>query len=177
MLKRIACSLIVVAAVSLFSSCIYKLNQASIPPELKTIRIDYFENNAPLVVNTLSQYFTEQLKNRIRSQTRLSIVQGNADATMSGNIIGYSIAPVSVQATNPNTPPIANASRLTITVNVTYTVNLSLPNHHEKQLSYQSQFSRYADFTGDISSHQQALIQTITQQLTEDIFNKAFANW
>ena len=177
MLKRIACSFVLVVAVSLFSSCFYKLNQASIPPEMKTIRIDYFENNAPLVVNTLSQYFTEQLKDRVRSQTRLSIVQGDANATMAGNIIGYSIAPVSVQATNPNTPPIASASRLTITVNVTYTVNLNLPNHEEKKLSFQSQFSRWADFTGDITSHQQALIQTITQQLTEDIFNKAFANW
>ena len=171
MLKRIACSLALLAFVSFFSSCFYKLNQASIPPDMKTIRIDYFENNAPLVVNTLSQYFTEQLKDRIRSQTRLSIVQGEANATLTGNIIGYSIAPVSVQSTNPNTPPIASASRLTITVNVNYV------NQLDKKLNFQSQFSRYADFTGDISSRQQALIQTITQQLTEDIFNKAFANW
>jgi hypothetical protein len=71
-------------------------------------------------VSTLSQQFTEAVKNRIRTQTSISIVRGEADATMSGAIIGYSIAPVSIQATNANAPPIAGASRLTITVNVKY---------------------------------------------------------
>src|SRR5439155_82635 len=79
-------------------------------------------NNALFVVNNLSQQFTEALKSRIRSQTALSIVRtGEADATFSGAITNYSITPVSVQATNnSNTPPIANASRLSITVKVKY---------------------------------------------------------
>ena len=159
--------------VSLLSSCSYKLslNGASIPPELKTINIEYFENNAPLVVNTLSQQFTEALKNRIRTQTNLSIVRGEADATMSGSITGYSIAPVAIQATDPNTPPIANASRLSISVNVKYTYEA------DKKLSFDESFSKYLDFTGDISSREQALIPEIIKQLTDDIFNRAFASW
>ena len=35
----------------------------------------------------------------------------------------------------------------------------------------------HADFTGDIANQEQNLITTINKQLTEDIFNKAFANW
>ncbi|GAA4330831.1 hypothetical protein GCM10023149_36290 [Mucilaginibacter gynuensis] len=152
-------------------SCSITLNGSSIPPGLKTINIEFFENNAPLVVSNLSQDFTEALKARIRSQTRLSIVRGEANATMSGNIVNYTITPVSVEATGSNTPPIASGSRLSITVNVKYV------NDVDKKLNFEQQFTKYSDFKGDISSQEQNLIVLINRQLTEDIFNKAFANW
>ncbi|RVU01912.1 hypothetical protein EOD41_08125 [Mucilaginibacter limnophilus] len=153
-------------------SCSITLNGASIPPELKTINVEFFENNAPLVVANLSQDFTEALKNRIRSQSRLSIVRDPAaNATMSGAIVNYTITPASIEATSPNQAPIANASRLSITVNVKYT------NEFDKKLNFEQQFTKYRDFQGDISSQEQGLIQDIVRQLTEDIFNKAFANW
>src|SRR5579863_9231854 len=121
-MKRIFLVLFAFGLLALFnSSCTIKLNGSSIPATIKTINIEYFENNAPLVVNYLSQNFTEALKSRIRSTTRLSIVQGEADADMKGSITGYSIEPVSVQATNNNVAPVAGAERLTITVTVTYT--------------------------------------------------------
>ena len=161
----------VAAVILLFSGCTIKLNGSSIPPELKTINVEYFENNAPLVVNYLSTQFTEALKDRIRTTTRLSIVQGEADARLSGSITGYSIEPVSIQATNTNVAPIAGATRLTITVNVTYT------NIANKKFNFTQSFPAYADFTGNISDQEQNLITTINKQLTEDIFNRAFANW
>ena len=171
--KRFLSAVLAGAISILFGSCSYKLslNGSSIPPDLKTINIQYFDNNAQLVVATLSQSFTEALKNRIRTQTRLSIVRGEANATMSGAITSYTIAPVSVQATNSNTAPIANASRLSITVSVKYVYDA------EKKLSFDESFTRYRDFTGDIGSQEQALIADINKQLTEDIFNRAFANW
>jgi hypothetical protein len=138
---------------------------------MKTIRVDLFENNAALVVNTLSISFTEALKDRIRTTTRLSIVRNEADAVLSGNITDYSIAPVSVQASNGTTAPIANQSRLSITVNVKYTNDL------QKKDNFESSFTKFANFTGDINSQEPALIADITKQLTEDIFNKAFDNW
>src|SRR5476651_1011955 len=107
-MKRLSGLLIVI---SLLSSC-YTLKNSSIPPDLKTINVQFFENNAPLVVNNLSQTFTEALKERIRTQSRLSLVRGEADATMSGSIVGYTIAPVSIEATSNNTAPIAGANRL-----------------------------------------------------------------
>ncbi|RWY49169.1 LPS assembly lipoprotein LptE [Mucilaginibacter gilvus] len=159
------------AVICLFNSCSVSLNGATIPPELKTINIQYFENTAPLVVNTLSQDFTEALKNRIRTQTNLSIVRGEADAMMSGTITGYNYAPISIQATNNNTAPIAGASRLTITVMVKFTYD------KDKKLSFEEPFTKSKDFAGDISSQEQQLIQDINKQLTDDIFNKAFNNW
>ncbi|MFB9842221.1 LptE family protein [Mucilaginibacter ginsenosidivorans] len=170
-MKKALAALLPIAIMALFnSSCSFSLSGAS-TVGLKTISVEYFENTAPLVVNYLSQQFTESLKDRIRSTTSLSIVQGEATANMKGSITGYTIEPVSVQSTNSNTPPIAGAERLTITVNVTYT------NTVDKKLSFTQSFSEHQDFTGEISSQEQKLITEINKQLTDDIFNRAFANW
>jgi hypothetical protein len=166
--------LTILSVIFLFNSCTYKLSLdgASIPPDMKTIRVDFFENNAALVVNTLSTQFTEALKDRIRNTTRLSIVRGDdADAVMSGTITDYNIAPVSIQATNNNVAPIAGASQLTITVNVKYTYDKN------KKFNFEQSFSKSEQFTGDIASQEPKLIADLNKQLTEDIFNKAFANW
>lgn len=166
-MKRLSGLIIVI---SLLSSC-YTLKNASIPPDLKTINIQFFENNAPLVVNNLSQTFTEALKERIRTQSRLSLVRGEADATLSGSIIGYTIAPVSIEATSNNAPPIAGANRLSITVKVKFVYD------KDKKLNFEESMTRFANYKGDINSQEQNLIQEITKQLTEDIYNKAFSNW
>ena len=155
-------------------SCTYKLSLkgSTIPVNLKTIRVDFFENNAALVVNNLSTQFTEALKDRIRNNTRLSIVRSEqADAVMSGAITDYNISPVSINATANNVAPIAGASQLTITVSVKYISNV------DKKDNFEQTFSKSLPFSGDISSHEAALITEINKQLTEDIFNKAFDNW
>jgi hypothetical protein len=173
-MKRASVLLLFIGFILLVQSCTYtlSLNGVGIPPTMKTVRVDFFENNAQLVVNTLSRQFTEALKTRIRNTTRLDVVQaGDADAIFSGSITDYTIAPVSIQATNNNVAPIAGASRLTITVRVKYTYDA------DKKLSFEETFSRYEDFTGDIAAKEQTLISDINKQLTEDIFNKAFANW
>ncbi|MEO6851664.1 MAG: LptE family protein [Mucilaginibacter sp.] len=171
MMKKIFVVLITIGFLVLLSpSCTVKLSGAS-TVGLKTINVEYFENNAPLVVNYLSQQFTEGLKSRIRNTTALSIVQGESDASLSGSITGYSIEPISVQATNSNVAPIAGGERLTITVNVVYT------NTVDKKLSFTQSFPAYADFSGNISDQERALVTKINTQLTEDIFNRAFNNW
>jgi len=120
------------------------------------------------VVNNLSQTFTEALKDRIRTQSRLSITRNESDATMSGSIVGYTIAPVSIEAVANNVAPIADANRLTITVKVKFVYEA------DKKLNFDQPFTKFQDFRGDIGTQEQNLIQAIVKQLTEDIFNKAF---
>lgn len=154
-------------------SCTYslRLGGAIIPANMKTIKVDYFENDAQLVVANLSTQFTEALKSDIRNNSRLAIVTGDADAEMSGSITDYNISPVSINATSNNALPIANASQLTITVQVKYT------NKVNPKDNFDQTFSKSENFTGDINTQEQKLIADINKQLTEDIFNKAFANW
>ncbi|GAA4804970.1 hypothetical protein GCM10023231_37650 [Olivibacter ginsenosidimutans] len=146
---------------------IYKLNGASIPDGMKTFNVQFFENSAPIVVPYLSQQFTEALKTQIRNQTRLSQVNSEGDAIFEGRITGYAISSTAVGGAND----MAQANRLSITVAVKYVDNIKPEN------SFEQSFTRYQDFQGTVQSQEQNLITAINKQLTEDIFNRAFANW
>lgn len=169
-MKKIYLLLLFIPLVVL-NSCSVKLNGASIPSEMKTVTVQFFENNAAMVVPNLSQDFTEALKLRIRNQTRLSITQTDAHAIFEGRITGYDIRPIALQNNNA---PTAGGNRITIKVSVKYTNNLN-----PKQ-SFEETFERFKDFnigTQPLQSIQQQYNKDINLQLTEDIFNRAFAQW
>ena len=131
--------------------------------------VDFFENTAPIVVTYLSQEFTEALKTRIRNQSRLSMVRADADAAFEGRITGYSITPTAVQGNDQ-----AGLNRLTITVTVSY------KNRLDPKLNFEQAFSRFEDFSttaGPVQAQEPQLIKNINDMLTDDIFNRAFANW
>lgn len=146
----------------------YGFTGGSIPDGMKTVSVLYFENIAPMVNATLSQNFTEKLKERIRNQSRLSQVNDNADATFEGFITDYSISPAAVEAGTDR----AALNRLSITIKV---------NYHNKIVekdNFEQSFTRYKDFPGQLQSVQEeGLIKDIIEMLTEDVYNKAFANW
>ncbi|WP_219223934.1 LptE family protein [Pedobacter antarcticus] len=163
--------LLLIPIASVLHSCSIKLNGASIPANMKTVAVLYFENNAPLVIPTLGQDLTEALKTRIRNQTSLAIRNNDADAIFEGRITGYDIRPTSLQNNNS---PSAGTNKLTIRVSIKYTSNL------DPKQSYEESFERFREFpaTGQtLESQQQQLIREINAQLTEDIFNRAFAQW
>ena len=153
------------------SGCKISLDGASIGT-LKTVNVTVFENNAPLVVSTLSTQLAEDFKTRIRNQTSLSITTNDPQATFSGNITGYDIRPVALQD-NANRQNIAGANRLTIRVNVKYVNNL------DPKRSFEESFERFKEFklTGNLQTQEPGLIKDVTAQLVEDIFNRAFAQW
>ena len=64
----------------LMVSCgIYSFSGVSISPSVKTIQVDVFPNNAPLVNPTLSSYFTNELQDVYSSRTSLMMVKNNGD--------------------------------------------------------------------------------------------------
>jgi hypothetical protein len=160
------------AAILLFNSCTVSLNGASIPAEMKTVTVNFFENNAPLVVPYLSQQFTEALRTRIRNQSRLSMVQSDGNGVFEGRITGYDVRPVTLtDNTNPNAQ---GQTRLTMTVSVKYTNTIN-----PKQ-SFEEPFTAFENFPSSGTTFQALepqLIRSITNKLTEDIFNRAFAQW
>lgn len=164
-----ALTLLILPILLFQQSCGYKLSGASIPLEMKTVSVQFFENNATLVVPYLSQTFTEELKNRIRNQSRLSMVRSDADGNFEGRITDYSIRPVAIQGNER-----AGLSRLSITVSVKYT-NILKPDQ-----SFEQSFTRFQDLdlaTRSLQDQERDLITIINRQLSEDIFNRAFANW
>jgi outer membrane lipopolysaccharide assembly protein LptE/RlpB len=160
---------LVLPCILFLQSCGYSLRGSTIPVEMKTITVQFFENNSTLVVPYLSQDFTEALKERIRNQTRLSVQNTEGDAIFEGRITDYSIRPVAVQGNER-----AGLSRLSITVSVKYTNTL------KPEQSFEQSFTRFRDLDlarQALQVQERSLIPLINDELTEDIFNRAFANW
>ena len=157
-----------------FSSCSYKFNGASIPLEMKTVAVPIFENNAALVDPNLSNDFTDAFKERIRTQSKLTVTINGAQGKFEGTIIDYDVKPISIQ---DNTKPVAGANRLTITVKVTYTNSVK---GYEHQSFTTRDFTAFTDFSlagQSFAPQQKALNKKVIDQLTENIFNAAFAQW
>lgn len=149
----------------------YGFSGGSIPKGMTTYSVLYFENLSPLVYTPLSQNFTEGLKERIRTQSSLSQVNDGGDAIFEGVITSYSIGPAGVIS---GTTDRAESSRLTITVKVKYTNKLDPTGESD----FEESFSQFKDFPGsDVTSFEANLNAEIVKMLTEDVYNKAFANW
>lgn len=146
----------------------YSFTGASIPPDVKTITIKYFPNNASLVVTSLSQKLTDGLRDKFTSETNLVIINDGGDLVLEGSITDYKTSPVAIQGNDQ-----AALNRLTITIDVVYT------NTVDDNLSFDSKFSRYADYSSseNLTDVQESLIEEINVMLIEDVFNKAVINW
>ena len=159
--------LFLIALVSSSCRMSYSFTGASIPIEAKTISIDYFPNQASLVVPSLSQTLTEALRNRFITQTPLQLIRRNGDLNIEGSIISYITQPVAIQGTEQ-----AALNRLTISVRVKFT------NKFDEKQNFEQTFTRFEDypFTANLNAVQDNLIQLIVEALVDDIFNKAVVN-
>jgi hypothetical protein len=146
----------------------YSLSGASISADVKTISIQYFQNQASLVQPGLSQYLTDALIDKCKAQTSLTFVNDIGDVNFEGTIIDYNTAPYTVAADAQ-----AATNRFTIRVKVKFT------NAFQPEYSYDQEFSRYKDYSSelDLSQVEKQYSDEIVELLVEDIFNKAFVNW
>lgn len=167
--KNLTFVLIFTLLTSLMQGCgVYSFSGASIPPEAKTISITQFPNKSELVQPSLSQVFTEKLKDRFSSQTSLNLVPRNGDLHIEGEITGYSTEPVAISGDQ-----LAQMIRLKITVNVRFV------NKFDPKASFETSFSRYEDYDSrlDLRSEEEGLITRISDALVDDIFNRSVVNW
>ncbi len=155
----------------LLASCAgggYSFTQGIPDPNINTISVQYFTNQAPLSKPTLSNEFTEALKDLFQNQTKLALVSKYGDLQFEGYISNYRTAPVAITGNET-----AAKNRLTITVYVKFI------NMQDSEKSYEQNFTRYAEYDSnlDLSAIEDELITEINDQLTQDIFNKAMSNW
>lgn len=150
-------------------SCgLYSFSGTSIPQEVKSFSVNYFENNAPINSPLLSQTITEGLKQKFISETNLSITEKDGDFDFSGEITSFVVAPVSAQSTDN-----AQLNRLTISMNV------RLVCASDDKISFEQSFSNFQDFdaTLNFSDVENDLVDEISTMLIQSIFNKAAINW
>lgn len=159
----------------MFSSCgIYSFTGASVPPEAKTVSVQYFPNRALLIEPTLSSVFTDILRDMFTSQINLEMVERNGDLAIEGEIVDYKITPVAIQADQT-----AALNRLTIVINARFT------NKFEPDKDYENKFTQFVDYESKTELYSivngksviEGLIEELSTNLAQDIFDKAVINW
>lgn len=167
-MKRHCLYIVLLLAVVCNGCGIYSFSGASIPPEAKTVSVQYFPNQAPLINPTLSNDFTTALRDAMMNQTSLDMVESGGDLAFEGEIVDYRTTPVAITAGQT-----AALNRLTIVVNVRFI------NTFDESKNFETKFSHYEDYPSDqeLNSVQESLTGTIIEALVEDVFNKALVNW
>ena len=171
MLKRVFFSSLVLVALAVFMPACkisYGFTGANLSAAVKTYTVYYFPNRARLINPTLSQTFTEDLREKLRRQTSLNELSENGDIEFEGQITGYEVRPMSIQKDD-----LAAKNRLTISVKLKYTNSKSPEDNFDKN------FSAYEDYDSNqsLSDVEDELTRLTVLKLTEDIFNATIANW
>lgn len=162
------CLFALLLSYALTSCGIYSFSGASVDPNAKTISVQYFDNNAKLVIANLSQSFTDALKDKLLNATSLNLIKNNGDLQFSGQITDYVIKPVAVQGNET-----ASMNSLSITVKVSFV------NKFDEKQNWEENFTSFVNFstTQNVSEIQNDLIKQINDNLVYTIFNRAFSNW
>ncbi|WP_295832749.1 LptE family protein [uncultured Winogradskyella sp.] len=154
--------------VSSFTACgIYSFTGVTETPE--TFQVNFFQNNAPLIEPGLDIQFTNALQDLIVNQTNSNLVNSGAEVIFEGEIVEYRISPTTATANNR-----AAQNRLTIGVNVKYT------NTKDDEKSFEQRFSFFFDYEGDAlltGGQRDTAWEAIFERITQDIFQKALADW
>jgi hypothetical protein len=158
---------IIIICLFITSSC-YTLNGISIPDNVESYYVDNFKikaRNAPPLIN---QIFTEDLKNKINSQTKLVANNEQPDIEFTGEITRFDL-----QALAPTRDQESSLNRLNVSIAVEFV------NNKDDEASWKQTFSQNYDFSADkdLLSIQDQAIAEIYEQIIEQIFNKSFANW
>lgn len=166
---------IVLLVLSFMNSC-YKFTGSSLAPEMKTVKINTFPNNAANILPTLSQDFTVALQNRFLQRSGLKGAVDNPHLLIEGEITDYNITPTSIgTATTTNTGNTIQAqqNKLTITVKVHYENNI------DPKLNFDRTYTDEAVFNSDLDLNtiETAQVRIVNERIINKIFNDIVANW
>lgn len=159
-----------------FCGCgVYTFTGASISPDVKTISIGTFYNNATLGPSNMSILFTEAIKDYYQQNTSLTLVDENGDLQLEGYIANYTITPVSATSSGSDSDvDFSSNSRITISVSCSYV------NTKDDEFDFDKNFSFFVDYdqsTTDLTSEEEGFVEEIFDQIILDIFNASVANW
>jgi hypothetical protein len=159
----------VLGFLSLFvSGCgVYTMRDVSIPPEIKTIKINFIENKATYVNPQLSPRLTDRLQQKVVQQTKLNRTnEEGADWVVSGYISEYRVTTSGISQQQ------ASTNRLSVGVKLTLKDNVN-----NKTANYDANRSFEFPATQSLQQAEQALAEDIIRGLSEEIFNRLFSNW
>jgi Lipopolysaccharide-assembly len=147
--------------VGILNSC-YSFTGSSLTDE-KTIQINEFPNNAPLVNPTLSQQFSTDIQNRFLQRTTLKGTKESPDILVEGEITDYSITPTTISSTT-----VATTTGGTVQENKIH-----------PDVSFDRTYSDEAVFNSNLSQSEieSSQVKIATDRIINKIFNDIVANW
>lgn len=145
---------------------IYKLNDASVPDSIKTVKVNFIENRASYVNPQLSPRLTDKLRQKIIGQTRLTQTNAQADWEISGTITQYAFSTSAISGQQVAT------NRLTVGLNI-------MINDVKANKTDRYDISRSFEFRSNLSFQQaeNSLGDEMIRTLTDEIFNRIFSKW
>jgi|TARA_B110000438_G_scaffold303241_1_gene363867 hypothetical protein len=159
---------------SILNGCkFYSFTGASIPAGTKTFQVNFFENlagNRPgsIVEPGLDQEFTIALQDLLLNQTNLSIVNKGGDLLYEGEIVEFSVTPMSATSQIK-----AAQNRLTMEINFRYF------NKKNEDDDFEKRFSHFYDFPANqqVYDVRDIALDEIFERITQNIFNETLAKW
>lgn len=160
--------------ICLFSSCwpssVSFKDKGSMPEEWKTFSVKTLDVSAPNAPLSYGANLTEQLKDGIQNNTRLSLNTnfGKGEVNIEGKIINYSVMPIAIQGND-------NATQNRLTISCQFSIETTKPK--EELISVTS--TRFSDFdaNSNLSAVESQLLEEINSQIIQDVINKLLSNW
>lgn len=164
-MKNFVFGLIVIVA---FTGCKIKYSLIDGSIDASTFSVAIFEEQASNAPAGYGATFSNFLKDFVLSRTKLNLRDREPDIEISGKIIRYGTAPLSVQSDQS-----AALNRLTVDILV------SVINNKDEKQSFESTFSQFSDYDAeqDLANVETALLEDINTKLAQDIINKLTSNW
>jgi hypothetical protein len=142
-----------------------------LPDSIKTVRVGYIENTAQYVNPQLSPTLTDRLRQKIVNQTRLTQTNNtNADYDISGRITRYAVTTSGVSTNNGQQQ--SSINRLTVDVHIVL-------NNQKANDVKEFDISRSFDFGANqsLQAAENALLDEMIRNLSDEIFNRIFSDW
>ena len=156
-------------AIFSFATCKYSFKDTSpIPLDVKTFRVNYFENKARYVNPQLGPQLTEKMKQKVIGSTRLRQTNDdNAHYDISGYVSEYNVSTSGISRNNA------------ITNRLSFSFNLIFKNTLDEKKNFETDLSNNFDFpaTQSLEQAQTALFPEIIKNIVDGMFNKIFSNW
>ncbi len=152
---------------SFFSCGVYTFHDVSIPENVKTVKINFIENQARYINPQLSPKLTDGLQQKISNLTKLTRTNNdNADYIIGGKITTYNVSTSGISSQQ------AATNRLTVGAHMTFTNTITAKTD-------EFDVSRDFDFSASLTLPQaeNQLLDEIVKNVTDEIFNHIFSSW
>lgn len=162
-LYLIACTLIV----STYSCGVYTFKDISIPPEIQTVKLNFFQNKARYINPQLAPKLNERFQQKIVTQTKLKrTTSDEADYVISGSISDYYVSTAGV------------SNQQVSTSNLNVGIHITLKNN-KKVETKEYDISKAFPFSGQktLQEVENSITDEIVKGITDEIFNRLFSEW